>query len=109
MQFLTKKLGATLFVAIAIAASSAEAAEAEGDPDLGRELFQAWSCGGCHTLADAGAEGKIGPSLDGNPDLSFSYLVTRISNGGGAMPPFAGQLTDEEIASLAAYILDVAE
>ncbi|WP_428410343.1 c-type cytochrome [Hyphococcus sp.] len=109
MRFFTEKLAATLLAAFAMAASSAQAAEAEGDPDLGRNLFQVWSCGACHILADAGGAGQIGPSLDGNPNISFDYLVSRISNGGGAMPPFAGQLTNEEIASLAAYILNVAE
>ncbi len=80
-----------------------------GDADWGRELFEVWSCSGCHTLADAGSVSSIGPALDGNPNLSPDYIISRISNGGGAMPPFAGQLTEDEIAALADYILQVAE
>ncbi len=80
-----------------------------GDPDLGRDLFEAWSCSGCHTLADAGSKASIGPSLDGNPNLTLDYVISRITNGGGAMPPFDGQLTEDEIAALAEYIIQVAE
>ena len=80
-----------------------------GDADLGRELFDDWGCGDCHVLADAGAEGMIGPSLDGNPNLSYDFIISRITDGQGAMPPFGGQLSEEEIASLAAYVMEAAE
>jgi cytochrome c oxidase subunit II len=30
----------------------------------GKQLFAANGCGGCHTLADAGASGNVGPKLD---------------------------------------------
>jgi cytochrome c oxidase subunit 2 len=30
----------------------------------GKQLFQANGCGGCHTLADAGANGTVGPNLN---------------------------------------------
>jgi len=84
--------------------------EAKADNlELGRELYQNWSCSGCHTLADAGAEASIGPSLDGNPNLTPDYIINRITNGGGAMPPFGGQLTEDEITALADYIIQVAE
>lgn len=80
-----------------------------GDPALGRDLFEAWSCSGCHTLADAGSAATIGPSLDGNPNLTLDYVISRIKNGGGAMPPFDGQLTESEIDALAEYIIQVAK
>ncbi|MAW81954.1 MAG: sulfide dehydrogenase [Parvularcula sp.] len=108
MRFIKGILRST-FVAVFFGLSAAAVAAEGGDPELGRELFQAWSCGGCHMLADAGAMGQIGPSLDGNPNLSYDSLVNSIAYGGGAMPAFGGQLTDEEIAGLAAYILEVAE
>ena len=34
-----------------------------GDPAAGKKLFKA-TCGSCHTLADAGTTGTIGPNLD---------------------------------------------
>ncbi|MEZ5892093.1 MAG: cytochrome c [Parvularculaceae bacterium] len=79
------------------------------DASDGAALFADWGCGGCHTLAAAGAAGRIGPAFDGDPNLSFDYIVARVTNGQGAMPAFGGQLSEEEIADLAAYILDAAE
>ncbi len=38
-------------------------ASKNGDVAHGKELFQQ-KCGSCHTLADAGTQGKIGPNLD---------------------------------------------
>src|SRR5205823_6350102 len=35
-----------------------------GDVSQGKKLFVA-KCGSCHTLADAGTKGTIGPNLDG--------------------------------------------
>lgn len=74
----------------------------------GRELFNNWSCGTCHALKDADASGHVGPALDGNPHLTEAFIVDRVSNGQGPMPAFGGQLSEEEIAELAAYIHQVA-
>jgi cytochrome c2 len=35
----------------------------QGDVQNGKTLFQQ-KCGGCHTLADAGTKGQVGPNLD---------------------------------------------
>lgn len=71
----------------------------------GRRLFTAFSCGACHVLAAAGGQGHVGPALDGNRTLSRDYTADVIANGRNAMPAFAGQMSDEEIATLAAYIM----
>ena len=73
----------------------------------GRDLFANWSCNSCHSLADAGATGHVGPSLDGNPNLTEAFVVSRVTNGQGAMPAFGGQMSDEEIATIAFYITHV--
>lgn len=73
----------------------------------GRSLFNSWSCSACHVLTDANAHGHIGPSLDGNATIDKAFVVGRITNGQGAMPGFGGQLSDEEIDLLAAYIVQV--
>ncbi len=75
----------------------------------GRDMFRTWSCGSCHVLADAKAMGPIGPSLDNNPNLTYEFVVNRIANGQGAMPPYGGQLKDEQIAQLSAYIMQVSK
>jgi mono/diheme cytochrome c family protein len=74
----------------------------------GLALFNNYACGACHALADAGAAGSIGPSLDRNPRLTKAFAVDVISNGRGAMPSFAGQMSPEEIDQLAEYIVQFA-
>ena len=74
-----------------------------GDPTAGKTVFTSAGCVGCHTLADAGAKGTVGPNLDeAKPDTEL--VVTRVTKGQGGMPPFAGQLTDQQIADVAAYV-----
>jgi mono/diheme cytochrome c family protein len=77
---------------------------AEGDPAAGKEIFLgAAGCGSCHTLADAGTSGSIGPNLD-DSQPSFDLAVDRVTNGSGAMPPFADQLSEQQIADVATYV-----
>jgi mono/diheme cytochrome c family protein len=74
-----------------------------GDPTAGKAVFTSAGCVGCHTLADAGATGTVGPNLD-DAKPGTELVVTRVTKGQGAMPPFAGQLTDQQIADVAAYV-----
>jgi cytochrome c551/c552 len=46
------------------AATAAQAPAARTDTDSGRAVFARMGCGNCHTLAAAGAVGRIGPNLD---------------------------------------------
>jgi len=75
-----------------------------GDAAAGKAVFTSAGCGGCHTLADAGTNGKVGPVLD-EAKPSLSLAVQRVTKGAGAMPPFKGQLTDKQIANVAAYVV----
>jgi len=68
----------------------------------GRDVFLA-QCGSCHTLADAGTSGTVGPNLD-DASLDEAAVEQQVRAGGGAMPSFEGTLSDEEIASVAAYV-----
>ena len=80
----------------------------KGDPIAGKEVFLgSAACGGCHTLADAGSSGNVGPNLD-DAKPSYDKVVTQVTNGGGAMPPFGGTLTEQQIADVAAYVSSVA-
>jgi mono/diheme cytochrome c family protein len=77
---------------------------ANGDPAAGKDVFASKGCGACHTLSDAGASGTVGPNLDdAKPDLALA--VDRIANGQGQMPAFKGQLTAQQIADVAAYVV----
>lgn len=94
------------------AAAAQPAAKADDDKallDKGRELFSNWGCGSCHSLADAGATGHVGPSFDGDVNLTVNFITNRVTNGQGGMPAFGGQMTDEEIKTIATYISKVAQ
>ena len=80
----------------------------EGDPVAGKEVFLgAPACGGCHTLADAGSSGTVGPNLDESmPD--YELALDRVTNGQGGMPSFSSTLTEQQIADVAAYVSSVA-
>jgi mono/diheme cytochrome c family protein len=80
---------------------------ADADVVAGKEVFESAGCVGCHTLADAGATGNVGPNLD-EAKPSADLVVTRVTNGMGAMPPFKGQLSDKQIQDVAAYVSSVA-
>jgi mono/diheme cytochrome c family protein len=78
-----------------------------GDPVAGKHVFLTAGCSGCHTLKDAGSTGTVGPNLDqAKPPLSL--VVLRVTKGAGAMPSFKGQLTDKQIADVAAYVVKAA-
>jgi len=93
-----------------------------GDKIHGKELFKQ-GCGSCHTLADAGTTGAIGPNLDyaflqsrkdglGEDTIlqvvrdQMAYAVTKPSTGAPGMPRdiFTGQDADD----VATYVASVA-
>jgi mono/diheme cytochrome c family protein len=85
-----------------------ETEPAQGDPVAGKEVFLGTAgCGACHTLADAGTSGTVGPNLD-DTKPSYELAVDRVTNGQGAMPPFSGTLSEQQIADVAAYVSSVA-
>jgi cbb3-type cytochrome c oxidase subunit III len=118
-------------VVLALAASALLAAcgdtvgyteASSGDRIHGKELFKQ-GCGSCHTLADAGTTGTIGPNLDyaflqsrknglGEDTIlqvvrgQMAYSVTKPSTGAPGMPRniFTGQDADD----VATYVASVA-
>ena len=85
---------------------AAAATLSEEQSEEARVLFNTWSCGACHVMADANGTGHIGPSLDGNDSMDMAFIVSRVSDGQGAMPGFGGMMTEEEIDLLSTYILE---
>ena len=72
----------------------------------GKDVFTS-SCGGCHTLADAGTSGAVGPNLDdAAPDAATVKAFVR--GGGGGMPSFGDKLSNAEIDAVAAYVSSAA-
>jgi mono/diheme cytochrome c family protein len=85
------------------------AAPTDGDPVAGKEVFLGTAgCGGCHTLADAGTTGVIGPDLDA-AQPTYDVAVSRVTNGSGAMPAFGDTLSEEQIQDVAAYVSSAAQ
>ena len=96
-----------LYVSLVAANPDARVTESGGDGDDPKSIFSS-NCGSCHVLQDAGTTGTVGPNLDqARPE--FQEAFTQIKNGGGGMPAFGGQMTDEEIRALARYVVRVTQ
>jgi cbb3-type cytochrome c oxidase subunit III len=93
-----------------------------GDTTRGKELFKQ-KCGQCHTLADAGTAGAIGPNLDNAFRQSradglgvrtiqsvvrgqISYAIEEPPTGAPGMPQ--NLVTGDDADSVAAYVASVA-
>ena len=77
----------------------------KGNATKGKTLFTA-NCVGCHTLADAGASGTVGPNLDSaKPD--YQKVTAQVTNGGGVMQGYGkdGTFTDQQVADVSAYVV----
>jgi mono/diheme cytochrome c family protein len=75
------------------------------DLAAGKSSFTA-TCGGCHTLKDAGTTGNVGPDLDSLAPLTAERVAKQVENGGGPMPPKL--LTGQDATNTAAYVASVA-
>ena len=76
----------------------------KGDPTAGKAIFESAGCKGCHTLQDAGATGTVGPNLD-QVKPSYRRATARVTLGKGVMPSFKGQLSTQQIADVASYVV----
>jgi cytochrome c oxidase subunit I len=75
----------------------------EGDPEAGESVFAAQACGSCHVLEAAGSSGTIGPNLDERAP-GYGAIVQQVTNGGGGMPAFGDQLSEEQIQDVSAFV-----
>jgi mono/diheme cytochrome c family protein len=117
MRFVRRSSGIALLACVALAlgacgggddsGSEATTTEAgtttEGGAAADGEAVFKDNCGSCHTLAAAGTSGTTGPNLDDlKPDEAT--VEQQVENGGGGMPAFAGQLSEEQIKAVASYV-----
>lgn len=106
--------GVSLFFGVAIPVlvgiANADDRDSKGGVELtaaqqeGRSLF-AYNCATCHTLASAGAAGRIGPNLDlmrPAEQLTLDAIAKGRARGNGQMP--AGLLQGAEAENVAAFI-----
>jgi len=92
-------------IAVYVGAVAGTGVTAERPTD-GASIF-ATTCGSCHTLADAGTTGTVGPNLDGAKP-SKGLVVDRVTNGKGAMPSFKDSLDAAQIQAVADYVSSAA-
>jgi alcohol dehydrogenase (cytochrome c) len=77
-------------------------ASTKGDPAAGKTVY-ANNCVSCHGADGHGGNG--GPDLTTIPSAkNVSRVVSQVTNGGGGMPAFKGQLTQKQIADVAQKI-----
>jgi mono/diheme cytochrome c family protein len=87
----------------AMKAAAAKKPTGKGGKADGKAIFASAGCATCHTLAEAGATGTVGPNLD-ETKPSVDTAIERVTQGKGAMPSFKGQLTDAEIRAVAEFV-----
>lgn len=76
---------------------------AGGDPEAGAEVF-ATNCAACH--GEDGHGGAGGPDLTTMPKAQNEpEAIEQVTDGGGGMPPFGEQLSEEEIQNVAAFVV----
>ncbi len=122
---MTARLAAVLLAAAVLVAAGCGGEETTGfdgaNRSKGKELFVSGangnpSCGSCHTLADAGTSGTVGPNLDQAlgysckqgfaEDTVYSVVHGQIDLAQGAMP--ADLVTGQDADDVAAYVASVA-
>jgi cytochrome c oxidase subunit 2 len=88
-----------------------------GETD-GKAIFASENCGSCHTLADAGTTGAVGPDLDDVlADKDEAFIKTSIEDPeaeiadgyqGGIMPPNYGEtISGPQLDALVTYLSEV--
>jgi len=115
---------AVLLAALAATGCGSGGLTSGGDAAAGKELFTGkGQCGSCHTLADAGTKGVIGPNLDnafhqaredglGEATIravvrdQISYPIEAPNTGAPGMP--ADLVTGDDADAVAAYVASVA-
>jgi mono/diheme cytochrome c family protein len=114
--------GGTAAALLAVGCGSVGYSSGTGDRSRGKELFTQ-KCGSCHTLANAGTTGKIGPNLDyafldarrsglGESTVrqvvkgQIAYPITKTSTGSPGMPE--NLVTGQDAEDVASYVASVA-
>jgi mono/diheme cytochrome c family protein len=76
----------------------------DGQAMSGAELFSS-NCETCH--GPNGTGGHVGPDLQKSSVAEdLAKVEKQVRNGGGAMPPFSDVLSDQEIDTVAHYVVE---
>ena len=72
--------------------------------EMGKDVFlNKANCAACHTLAEAGSNGQIGPNLN-QIKPNMKRVMSVVKNGIGIMPPLEELLSSQEIEAVAHYV-----
>ncbi|WP_216823257.1 c-type cytochrome [Limimaricola cinnabarinus] len=99
----------TPLMGLALATAMGGGAAAAPDHERGRALFNdnaLMPCSACHALADAEAEGAVGPDLDEFAP-TIDQVRAAVTSGIGIMPAFSEDLGEDEIEAISAYVAGV--
>lgn len=69
----------------------------------GGKVYADAGCGSCHTFKAAGSTGTVGPNLDEEAP-SLDEAARKVKSGGGGMPSFEGDLSEQEIRDVAGFV-----
>ena len=97
---------AKFFYFILILSSNLFFLPAHSDPmfEMGKDVFlNKANCAACHTLAEAGSNGQIGPNLN-QIKPNMMRVMSVVKNGIGIMPPLEELLSSQEIEAVAHYV-----
>ena len=96
---------ATLVLALAACGGGGDNGSAGGTADSspGAEVFADAGCGDCHALDAAGSSGRTGPDLD-EARPSAAEVEQQVREGGGGMPSFEDELSDQQIRDVAEFV-----
>jgi mono/diheme cytochrome c family protein len=108
----------TIYVSAPAGSAVAEGTEPSGTASSdGQQLFTSVGCGSCHTMAAAGATGKVGPDLEESlaPDDDTAGIEEMVLHPNSevvegyspnVMPQTYGQtLSGEEVTALAEFLV----
>jgi len=74
-----------------------------GNAAAGEQVF-ADTCASCH---GAQGEGGVGPNLqESSVATDLQAVEEQVRNGGGAMPAFGDELSDQQISDVAAFVTE---
>lgn len=105
-----RTLLATIALSVLLLGASLSSSALAADVETGAKVFAA-NCAACH----AGGGNAINPSktlkqadLTANGKDTIEAIVAQVTNGKGAMPAFKGRLKEDQIQSVAMYVLEKA-
>lgn len=97
---------ALLLGVLLLSVTRAQSGEDNAELQVGEEIYHT-VCAACHMHDGRGAEGAGAyPALvdNGTVAASADFVILRVLNGFGAMPPFGGTYNDEQVAAVTNYV-----